>query len=162
LILSLLFISPNIKKFKNQVVHVNYLRLLPILLLIIRLFYHSGVVKLASNDPLWKSFSALDTHLYSQPMPHILSATMHYYIIKFNLSAFFVKAMFVLELVVPFGLVVPTFRRFSAILLILFQLCILLSGNFGFFNGLEKLLERLISLILFVSMELLIFQNHQL
>ena len=42
--------------------------------------------------------------------------------------------MFVIELIIPFGLLFSAYRRTSAIILIFFQCSILLTGNFGYFN----------------------------
>ncbi|MEK9727505.1 MAG: lipase maturation factor family protein [Candidatus Margulisiibacteriota bacterium] len=130
---SLFFISPKYFRYTKDIKY-SFISFLPLMLLIIRLFVHSGLVKLLSNDIYWLGLSALDIHLYSQPMPHFLSFFIHYWLIKLNLGSFFVYLVFLFELVLPFGLLIPTYRKITAGLLIFFQLCILLTGNFGFFN----------------------------
>ena len=134
-IFSLLFISPKILFVSpKQHYRVSWLQLLPIILLIVRLFYHSAVVKFLSKDPLWLSMSALDIHLFSQPMPHLLSYYFHSFVIKYNLSAPLLWVMFLIEFLIAFMILIPTYRRIAAVVLILFQCSIIFTGNYGFFN----------------------------
>lgn len=39
-------------------------------LLLFKLLFMSGVVKLTSGDPTWQDLTALDHHFYTQPIPH--------------------------------------------------------------------------------------------
>ena len=135
MIMSLFFIPPSLKRYSSlMAIQTSYFHLLPIILLQVRLFYHSGIVKLMSNDPLWQTLDVLDIHLFSQPLPHILSYYFHVFVVKFNLSQIITLLMYFIELAVPFGLLIPFFRRASALILILFQLAIILTGNYGYFN----------------------------
>lgn len=145
LFLSLLLVSPRLLIIKPRaILTISYLQVLPLILLMVRLFYHSGLVKLLSNDPLWLGQSVMDIHLFSQPLPHFLSYYFHRFIIQHNLSPFITQLMFVIELIVPFGLLIPTYRRISAGILIFFQSLIIFTGNYGFFNF-------LVIVILFLS-----------
>jgi lipase maturation factor 1 len=136
LFFSLLFMSPKLKRIKkDSIIQVYTVQLLPFILLFIRLFYHSARVKLLSDDKLWLEYTALQTHLFSQPMPHILSFfTQKYLVIKQKLGAFMLQVMFLIELAVPFGLLLRSYRAISAYILILLQVLIILTGNYGFFN----------------------------
>ena len=54
LFFSLILFSPRLIRLRPSIEHLRpLLVLLPLILLMVRLFYHSGVVKLLSNDPLW-------------------------------------------------------------------------------------------------------------
>jgi len=135
LLVTLLFISPKIIKIqKKDPWLIPYAQLLPVILLVIRLFFHSGVVKLISNDPLWLSQNALNIHFYSQPFPHLLSYYTHRFVVFNNLSIVLTQLMFIIELIVPFGLLSNTYRKISASILILFQITIIFTGNYGYFN----------------------------
>tara|TARA_A100001015_G_scaffold307612_1_gene403802 strand:- start:35 stop:1345 length:1311 start_codon:yes stop_codon:yes gene_type:complete len=134
-ILSLLIISPKIRSLlRKQQFSAMYIQVLPLLLLLVRLFYQAGVIKLLSNDPLWATYKVLNIHLFSQPLPHLLSYYFHAFVIKNNLSTVFTQLMFLIELFVPFFLLVKAYRSIAVIILIGFQVLIMLTGNYGFFN----------------------------
>jgi lipase maturation factor 1 len=102
-------------------------------LLLFRLMFTAGVVKLISGDNTWKTFMSLDYHFYTQPLPHFMSWYAHQlplYIKKIGVGfAFFV------ELVVPFLFFMPRRPRHLAFLLTtLFMIFIMATGNYGFFN----------------------------
>ncbi|MEC8678147.1 MAG: lipase maturation factor family protein [Candidatus Margulisiibacteriota bacterium] len=134
-LLSTFLISPTVLILrKNNKLTLFNIQLLPLIFLSIRLFFHSGLVKIFSNSRYWKTLTAMDYHLFSQPMPHFLSYHVNNLVISLNLSPFLVFMMFVIELIIPFGLLFSAYRRTSAIILIFFQCSILLTGNFGYFN----------------------------
>ena len=136
LFFSLILFSPRLIRLRPSIEHLRpLLVLLPLILLMVRLFYHSGVVKLLSNDPLWLGQFVMDIHFY------FLNPCLIFYLficisLSFlnNLSPFITQLMFVIELVVPFGLLFSLYRRLSASILICFQCLIILTGNYGFFN----------------------------
>lgn len=103
--------------------------------LLFRLVFSSGFVKLASGDEAWLNLTALHFHYETQPLPHFLSYYAHQLPSWFHrLSAFF---MFVLELVVPFLFFMPRrLKRLAFLLSTIFQLLIIATGNFAFFNWL--------------------------
>lgn len=102
-------------------------------LLLFKLMFSSGVVKLASGDPTWHELTALTFHYETQPLPHVVGWWAH------QLPAWIHKvsaaAMFVIELGVPFAIFVPGWpRRIACVLLAGLQLLIAGTGNYGFFN----------------------------
>jgi len=102
-------------------------------LLLFKLMFLSGVVKLASGDPTWRGLSGLQYHYWSQPLP--------------TWSAYFADlappwfdriceaVMFAIELGAPLLLFGPRRLRHAGAAAIAFlQLCIAATGNYGFFN----------------------------
>ena len=101
--------------------------------LLFRLMFASGVVKLVSGDATWRDLTAMTYHYWTQPIPSWSS----YYAAKLPTVIHQVSAvgMFACELLVPFLVFMPRrLRHFSAYALILLQLTILSTGNYGFFN----------------------------
>ena len=101
--------------------------------LLFRLMFESGIVKLASQDPTWWSLSALDYHFETQPLPiwtsWLLNQTPQW------LLAFATLFVFVIEFAAPCMLVAPRrVRHWAAWVMIAFQILILISGNYAFFN----------------------------
>ena len=93
----------------------------------------SGVVKLTSHDPTWRDWTALDFHYQTQPLPTWTSWYIH------QMPAWFqrlsVGFMFYAELVAPFFVFGPRpIRRLGFASLVLLQLLIAATGNYGFFN----------------------------
>lgn len=111
-------------------------RLGPILLvrfLLFRLMFMSGMVKLASGDAAWHGLTALEFHYWTQPLPNPIA----YFVWQLPavLHRAGVAVMFVIELVAPFLLFGPRrVRLVAAGALIVLQLGILGTGNYGFFN----------------------------
>jgi lipase maturation factor 1 len=104
-------------------------------LLLFKLMFLSGVVKLASGDTTWRNLSALTYHYETQPLPNWVAWYMH------QLPAWFHRGscalMFWIELAVPFLIFMPRRARIAAgLLLAAFQLLIILTGNYTFFNWL--------------------------
>ncbi len=101
--------------------------------LLFRLMLSSGLVKLLSGDPTWRDLTALTFHYETQPLPpwtawyaHQLPAWFH------RLS---VAIMFAIELLVPFLIAAPRrLRHAGSVLLIAFQVLIVATGNYAFFN----------------------------
>jgi hypothetical protein len=101
--------------------------------LVFRLMFLSGVVKLTSGDPTWRSWKALDCHYQTQPLPTWTSWYIHQMPAWFHwLSLGF---MFYAELVAPFFIFGPRIlRRVGFASLVLLQVLIAATGNYGFFN----------------------------
>src|SRR6266576_4613474 len=109
--------------------------------LVFRLMFLSGITKLASGDPTWLHFTALDYHFWTQPLPtwpawyaQWLPEWMH---------RGMTIAIIAIELLVPWFILVPerwggsrarAVRRAACGLLVFGQLAIALTGNYGFFN----------------------------
>src|SRR2546429_711915 len=105
-------------------------------LLLFKLMFLSGITKLASGDPTWRHLTALDYHFWTQPLPpwtawyaQQLPGWVHQGM---------TLGMFAIELGAPWLIFAP--RRFpglrvaACVLLVLGQLGIALTGNYGFFN----------------------------
>jgi hypothetical protein len=112
-------------------------RILPWLFrwLAFRLFFLSGIVKILSQDPTWRNFSALSFHWHTQPLPTVLA----WYADKLPLAVqhFMTAAALGIEIVIPFLIFFPRrIRHAGAWWLIGLQLCILATGNYTFFNWL--------------------------
>ena len=102
-------------------------------LLLFRFMFLSGAVKLLSGDPTWANLSALSYHFQTQPLPTPLAWYAHQ-LPRAVLTAA-TAATFVIELGLPFLIFCPRRLRFvSAFGILLLQLLILLTGNYGFFN----------------------------
>jgi len=103
-------------------------------LLLFRLMFESGLVKLTSHDVNWRNLHALRYHFFTQPLPTPLAYYME------NLPGWLLDyltlSVLLIELVVPFFLFVPfkRFRHAAVGLLIALQSVIALTGNYAFFN----------------------------
>jgi hypothetical protein len=101
--------------------------------LLFRFMFMSGVVKLLSGDPSWWNLSALSYHFLTQPLPTPLA----WYAAQLSPQTLKIAtaAMFVIELGLPFLIFFPRRLRFGAAFgILLLQLCILLTGNYNWFN----------------------------
>ena len=118
---------PNLSK---EVVHSRVVLLL-LRWLLFRLMFTSGLVKL--EDATWRNLTALNYHFETQPLPTVIGWYAHHlpeWILKAS-----VAGMFAMELVVPFLVLAPRrIRGVSAAALIAFQLLIMATGNYAFFN----------------------------
>lgn len=102
--------------------------------LLFKLMFSSGLVKLLSGDPTWRSLTALNFHYETQPLPTPLAWYAHQLPGWFQAAS--VVVMFAIELGVPFLIFVPRLRRWAFVPLAGLQLLILLTGNYAFFNWL--------------------------
>jgi predicted DCC family thiol-disulfide oxidoreductase YuxK len=112
--------------------------------LLFRFMFMSGVVKLSSADPNWWNLSALSYHFFTQPLPTPLA----WYVAHLPPSVlrFATGGLFVVELILPFLIFCPRRLRFLAGFgILLLQTCILITGNYNWFN----LQTMLLCLLLF-------------
>jgi len=101
--------------------------------LLFRLMLGSGLVKLASGDPTWRSLTALLYHYETQPIPTPLAWYAHQMPVWFQKAS--TLATFGIELVVPFVIVGPRRLRWAGfVLLVGLQMIIAAAGNYAFFN----------------------------
>jgi predicted DCC family thiol-disulfide oxidoreductase YuxK len=101
--------------------------------LLFRLMFGSGVVKLASGDPTWRNLTALTYHYETQPLPTWIGWYANLLPVWFQ--KFSCAVMFGIELGAPFLIFLPRRPRLIGCgLLIFLQLCIILTGNYCFFN----------------------------
>lgn len=107
--------------------------LLLLKLLVFRLFFGSGLVKLTSGDRNWRAGTALYYHFQTQPLPTPLAPWLH------RLPRALLRGMcqgtLLVETLLPLlVLLLPAFGDVAAALYALLQLAIMLAGNYGFFN----------------------------
>jgi hypothetical protein len=101
--------------------------------LLFRLMFESGIVKLSSGDPNWRNLHALRFHFLTQPLPNPVA--YYAYRLPTSLLDSFTLATLVIELGAPFLLFFPRRARYVGVaLLILLQVTIILTGNYAFFN----------------------------
>lgn len=101
--------------------------------LLFRLLFSSGIVKLLSGCPEWRNLTAMQYHHETQPLPNRGGYYAHNFFKNWTqLTTLFVH---ILEIVVPFLLLGNDFTRMlAAILSIFLQLLIMATGNYAFFN----------------------------
>jgi hypothetical protein len=104
--------------------------------LLFRLMFLSGLTKLVSGDPAWRHLSALDYHFWTQPLP-----TWPAWYAQWAptwVHGAMTLVILAIELLVPWLIFVPErwrrARYAACALLVLGQLAIALTGNYGFFN----------------------------
>ncbi len=101
--------------------------------LLFRLMFQSGCVKLLSGDRSWRSLSALRVHYETQPLPTWIGWFAHQLPLWAQQSS--TAVMFGVELAIPFLIFSPRrLRQLAFLVFIVFQACILLTGNYCFFN----------------------------
>jgi predicted DCC family thiol-disulfide oxidoreductase YuxK len=102
-------------------------------LLLFRLMFLSGAVKLSSGDPTWHDLTALNYHFETQPLPTVIGWWM--YQLPDGVHRFSTMATLVIELILPFFIFFPRhLRMFAGAGIIFLQVLILLMGNYTFFN----------------------------
>jgi predicted DCC family thiol-disulfide oxidoreductase YuxK len=112
--------------------------------LLFRFMFMSGMVKLLSDDPNWWNLSALSYQFFTQPLPTPLAWYAAHLPPELLRAA--TGAMFAVELALPFLIFCPRRLRFIAGFgILLLQSCILLTGNYNWFN----LQTMLLCLLLF-------------
>ena len=107
--------------------------------LLFRLRFMSGISKLASGDPAWSGFTALDTYFEVQPLPNPVAWYVHQF--PNWLLHFGSGATLAVEILVPFMMFLPRRWRFTAAwLTILWQVLIILTSNHNWINFLTIIL----------------------
>src|SRR5207247_8893559 len=105
--------------------------------LVFRFLFLAGAMKLLSGDPTWRNLTALDYHFWTQPLPTPLA----WYAAQLPHWVLASAATLVIELGLVFLIWLPRRPRAVAVWAVLpFQLIILLTGNYNFFNLLTMLL----------------------
>jgi predicted DCC family thiol-disulfide oxidoreductase YuxK len=112
--------------------------------LLFRFIFMSGMVKLLSGDPHWWNLSALSYHFLTQPLPTPLGWYAAH--LPLGVLKFLTGGTFFVELLLPFWIFCPRrLRFFAAFGILLLQSCILITGNYNWFN----LQSMLLCLLLF-------------
>jgi predicted DCC family thiol-disulfide oxidoreductase YuxK len=101
--------------------------------LLFRVMFWSAIVKWLSGDKTWRTMQALRYHFETQPLPTWTSWSSHHapnWLLTLSCAI-----MFFVEFVVPFFYFFPRrTRMFAFWLTVIFQLGIMATGNYGFFN----------------------------
>lgn len=98
-----------------------------------RLNFCSGIVKILSRDVSWRNGTALDYHMWTQPLPSFPAWYVWNYFPQWS-RMFGVYGHFFIELVVPMGMFISELHVPAAIGMISLQVGIAMMGNYGFFN----------------------------
>ncbi|MGJ7905033.1 lipase maturation factor family protein [Actinopolyspora sp. H202] len=100
--------------------------------LLFRVEFGAGLIKMR-GDPSWRDLSALHHHHETQPMPGPLSRVFHR--LPGGLHKVEVLTNHFTQLVVPFGLLAPQpVATIAALIMIVTQVWLMLSGNFAWLN----------------------------
>ncbi|MDX1386235.1 MAG: lipase maturation factor family protein [bacterium] len=101
--------------------------------LLFRLMFQSGMVKLFSGDSSWRDMTAMNYHYETQPLPNPISYWVHQ--LPEWVQRESTLLMLVMEIGVPFLVFFPNpIRMAAALILGCFQILIIFTGNYGFFN----------------------------
>jgi lipase maturation factor 1 len=101
--------------------------------LLFRLMFGSGMVKLRSGDPTWRSLTALRYHYETQPLPTWIGYYAHH--LPAQAQTMSCAIMFAIELGLPWLIWLPAaWRRLAALGFLFLQVLIALTGNYAFFN----------------------------
>jgi hypothetical protein len=102
--------------------------------LVFRLMFGAGLIKMR-GDPCWQDLSCLVSHYETQPSPSPLSLWFHHLPVWVHQIG--VAFNHLVELVAPWFLFLPRpLRHPAAILIVVFQLVLIASGNLSFLNWL--------------------------
>jgi predicted DCC family thiol-disulfide oxidoreductase YuxK len=102
-------------------------------LLLFKLMFSSGCVKLASGDPSWRNLTALTYHYQTQPLPTWIGWYANQ--LPLWLQKLSCLGTFGIELGAPFLIFAPRRLRFlGGAAIACLQILILLAGNYTFFN----------------------------
>lgn len=131
--------SPDADMFVSQADRSLWPAVLLIRLLAAKVMISAGLAKWLSGDIWWREGTALSVHFETQPLPTVLGWFCHQ--LPFSVLMLGIAWMWVAEIVAPILAFVPgRIRFYSALCMILFQVMIFLTGNYGFFNVLMVVL----------------------
>jgi len=98
-----------------------------------RIYFESGVVKLASGDPQWRHLTAMDQYYQNGPLPTWIGWYVQHLPHWFHAST--VVATFALELVIVWMLFLPRKWRIACFLIATpWQIVVILTANYTFLN----------------------------
>lgn len=102
-------------------------------MLIFRFMFASGFTKLVYGSKEWKDFTAMDYHYETQPLPTKIAYYLHHQ--PKWLSKLSTGFTYFVELLIPLFIFTPeSLRIYIFAILVIFQLILMLTGNFAFFN----------------------------
>ncbi len=101
--------------------------------ILFRFIFSSGVVKFLLGNKEWRNLTAMHYHYETQPLPNRIAYFFHQFPKYFGYVSTIV--VFLFEIVLPFFIFTTSeIRFFTFILMVFFQLLIIITGNFAFFN----------------------------
>jgi hypothetical protein len=104
--------------------------------LLFRFMFSSGYMKLAWGSSEWRNLTAMKYHYETQPLPTKLAYYAHQQ--PLWLSKASVLGVYFFELLIPLFIFGPErVQTVASVMLIIFQLLILATGNYAFFNTLS-------------------------
>lgn len=101
--------------------------------MLFRIMFVSGLVKIASGDPTWRDFTAMQYHYETQPIPTPLAWYAHHLPAWINKAS--VGGMYVSEIFAPLCIFGPRgFKIFGAFMMASLHIGIALTGNYTFLS----------------------------
>jgi hypothetical protein len=101
--------------------------------------FESGAAKLLTGDPTWRDLTAMKTYYETAPLPTWVGWWMHQLPMPIHQATS--ALTFVVEMGAPFLIWGPRgLRRFAVAAMLAFQLFVVLTANYGFFNYLSAAL----------------------
>jgi hypothetical protein len=98
-----------------------------------RIYFESGVAKMASGDPEWRNFTAMDEYYQNGPLPTWIGWYMQHWPHWFHAATAFLTLA--LELVLVFMLFLPRRWRIVCFFIVTpWQLGVILTANYTFLN----------------------------
>ena len=108
-----------------------------------RIYFESGMVKLASGDPEWRNFTAMDEYYQNGPLPTWIGWYVQH--LPHGFHAFATGATLVLELGLVFMLFLPRRWRIVCFFIVTaWQVPVILTANYTFLNYLVLVLGFLL------------------
>jgi lipase maturation factor 1 len=108
-----------------------------------RIYFESGVVKIASGDPQWRHMTAMDEYYQNGPLPTWIGWYVQHLPHWFHASA--TVATLVLELALVWMIVLPRRFRIACFFVVtLWQIPVILTANYAFLNYLVLVLGFLL------------------
>ncbi len=108
-----------------------------------RIYFESGMVKLASGDPQWRNFTAMDEYYQNGPLPTWIGWYVQH--LPHGFHAFATGATLVLELGLVFMLFLPRRWRILCFFVVTaWQVPVILTANYTFLNYLVLVLGFLL------------------
>ena len=99
----------------------------------LRIYFESGIVKLASGDPLWRNFRAMDEYYQNGPLPTWVGWYLQHLPHWFHAGS--VGATLVMELGLVWMILLPRRFRIALFFMVTFwELGVISSANYAFLN----------------------------
>ncbi len=108
-----------------------------------RIYFESGVVKLASGDPTWRNLTAMDEYYQNGPLPTWIGWYLGH--LPFGFHKFTAALTLVMELVLVFLAFLPrTWRIACFVVVTVWQVGVIATANYAFLNYLVLVLGFLL------------------